>query len=189
MNCNFHFKPITLRSLPRTKLYRVEAAHLGSACKLWYKNKRFASVLSIFSCLSVKRREKLFVGFVYSPLKSVGNSCYSGRFQALCDFLAAALGELCFHLRKHLLLLQSPASTHRSLLPPPCLLLSLLLSTRVLLKCPVSPYGTHRSFPNAIFSLVFNKEYWQSSQQKRWGSTSGLAPKPYLWRVWMRGGW
>lgn len=39
--CNFHFKPITLRSLPRTKLFHVEAAHLGSACKSWYENKSF----------------------------------------------------------------------------------------------------------------------------------------------------
>lgn len=41
-----------------------------------------------------------------------------------------------------------------SLLPPPYLLLSFLLTVWVLLKSPVSPSGTHRSFPNIQFSAL-----------------------------------
>lgn len=33
---------------------------------------------------SVSTSERLSVGFVYSTLKSVGNSCYFGRLQAMC---------------------------------------------------------------------------------------------------------
>lgn len=45
--------------------------------------KRFASIPASFSCPSAQGSKKLFVDLVYSPLKSVGTSCYFGTLQAI----------------------------------------------------------------------------------------------------------
>jgi len=79
VNYKFPFKAAILTPLLRSKSYHIEMAHLGNPCISRKKEKIFASVSAIFSCLSAQRSKKLFVGFVYSPLKSVGNSCYFGR--------------------------------------------------------------------------------------------------------------
>lgn len=84
MNSKFPFKSIFLVLLLKMKLYHAGTAHLGNPCISQMEEKRFASVPAIFGFLSAQRSEKLSVGFVYSPLKSVGNSLYFGRLQAMC---------------------------------------------------------------------------------------------------------
>lgn len=69
------------------KSYHAEMAHLGNPGISQKEEKRFASILAIFSCLSAQGSEKLFVGFVYRPLKSVGNSCYFRMLQAICKVI------------------------------------------------------------------------------------------------------
>lgn len=84
MNSEFPFKFIFLVPLSKTRLYHVGTAHWGIPCISQKEEERFAPVPAIFGFLAAQGSEKLSVGFVYSLLKSVGNSCYFGRLQAMC---------------------------------------------------------------------------------------------------------
>lgn len=115
------------------------------------EEKRFASIPAIFGFLSAQGSEKLSVGFVYSPLKSVGNSCYFGSLQTMCRVIFLQQHWVSFMPIPKILPSFCKVSIYLSLplFFPWCLLLSLSYY-------PTEVSQTTGGFPNTQFEALWS---------------------------------
>lgn len=100
---------------------------------------------------SVSTSERLSVGFVYSTLKSVGNSCYFGRLQAMCRVIFLQQHWVSFISIPKIFPSFCKGSIYLSLplLFPWCLLLSLSYY-------PIEVSQTTGRFPNTQFEALWS---------------------------------
>lgn len=123
----------------------------GNPCTSRMEEKRFASISAIFGFLSAQGSERLSVGFVYSTMKSVGNSCYFGRLQAMCRVIFLQQHWVSFISIPKIFPSFCKGSIYLSLPPlfPWCLLLSLSY-------CPIEVSQTTGRFPNTQFEALWS---------------------------------